>query len=118
MPDATRGYIKSLSKKDLGDVGMGPMVVNTYHLFLAPGMKIIKKVSGIHKFMDWDKPVLFTGFANPTDLHSRYIIPGKHVVFSPLADVHAILQDFDRVEAHLIYNNLGRHTLLTNFISH
>ena len=58
MPDATRGYIKSLSKKDLGDVGMGPMVVNTYHLFLAPGMKIIKKVSGIHKFMDWDKPLL------------------------------------------------------------
>lgn len=58
MPDATRGYIKSLSKKDLNDIGMGPMVVNTYHLFLQPGMEIIKKFKGIHNFMDWDKPLL------------------------------------------------------------
>ena len=58
MPDATRGYIKSLSKKDLDAVGMGPMVVNTYHLYLQPGMKIIKKAGGIHGFMNWDKPLL------------------------------------------------------------
>ncbi len=58
MPDATRGYIKSLSRKDLDSLGMGSMVVNTYHLYLSPGMKIIKKVGGIHKFMNWSKPLL------------------------------------------------------------
>jgi queuine tRNA-ribosyltransferase len=58
MPDATRGYIKSLSKNDLDIIGIVPMVVNTYHLYLQPGMKIIKKAGGIHKFMNWDKPLL------------------------------------------------------------
>lgn len=68
MPDATRGFVKSLGKKDLEEIGVGPMVVNTYHLYLQPGMDIIKKAArfdesntkqgGIHKFMHWDKPLL------------------------------------------------------------
>lgn len=58
MPDATRGYIKSLSIDDLEDVKMEAMVVNTYHLFLQPGMKNIKKAGGVHKFMNWKRPLL------------------------------------------------------------
>ncbi len=58
MPDATRGYLKLLSKDDLRKIKMGPMVVNTYHLYLQPGIQIIKKIGGIHKFMNWDKPLL------------------------------------------------------------
>ena len=58
MPDATRGFVRSLSKDDLEKVKMGPMVVNTYHLYLQPGYKIIKKSGGIHDFMNWDKPLL------------------------------------------------------------
>ena len=52
MPDATRGFVRSLSKDDLEKVKMGPMVVNTYHLYLQPGQKIIKKSGGIHDFMN------------------------------------------------------------------
>jgi queuine tRNA-ribosyltransferase len=58
MPDATRGFVRSLSKGDLEEVKMGPMVVNTYHLYLQPGEKIIKKSGGIHDFMNWQKPLL------------------------------------------------------------
>lgn len=58
MPDATRGFVRSLSEDDLKKINMGPMVVNTYHLYLQPGIKTIKKAGGIHKFMKWDIPLL------------------------------------------------------------
>ncbi len=58
MPDATRGFVKSLSKNDLGLVGVVPMVVNTYHLFLNPGMELIRHAGGVHSFMHWDGPLL------------------------------------------------------------
>ncbi len=45
MPDATRGFIKTLSNSDLDNLKMGPMVVNTYHLYLQPGLKKIKKAA-------------------------------------------------------------------------
>jgi queuine tRNA-ribosyltransferase len=58
LPDATRGYIKTLSNSDLEKLKMGPMVVNTYHLYLQPGLKKIKKSGGIHNFMGWKGPLL------------------------------------------------------------
>ena len=58
MPDATRGFVRSLSRNDLEKIGMGPMVVNTYHLYLQPGTEIIKKAGDIHGFMNWQKPLL------------------------------------------------------------
>lgn len=58
MPDATRGFVKFLSKKDLETIGMGPMVINTFHLYLQPGMETVRKAGGIHTFMDWHKPLL------------------------------------------------------------
>lgn len=58
MPDATRGFVRSLSKNDLEKIGMGPMVVNTYHLYLQPGTEMIKKAGGVHSFMNWQKPLL------------------------------------------------------------
>ena len=58
MPDATRGFIKLLDNNELNKVGVKPIVVNTFHLYLQPGLKIIKRAGGIHKFMDWDGPLL------------------------------------------------------------
>lgn len=58
MPDATRGFIKTLGAQDLANLKMGPMVVNTLHLYLQPGVKVIKKAGGIHKFMGWAGPLL------------------------------------------------------------
>jgi len=58
MPDATRGFIKTLSGTDLNNIGLGAMVVNAYHLYLQPGLEIIKIIGGIHKFMGWPGPLL------------------------------------------------------------
>lgn len=58
MPDATRGFVRSLGNEDLEKVKIGPMVVNTYHLYLKPGMETIKKSGGINKFMNWNYPLL------------------------------------------------------------
>lgn len=58
MPDATRGFLKSLNIKDIKDTGTKAMVVNTFHLYLQPGIKIIKQAGGIHRFMNWSGPLL------------------------------------------------------------
>lgn len=58
MPDATRGVVKTLSIEDVKKTGTQAMVVNTFHLYLQPGINIIKKAGGIHKFMNWDGPLL------------------------------------------------------------
>src|SRR6056297_1948917 len=66
MPDATRGFVKLLSNQEVEAVGVRAIVVNTFHLYLYPGLPVIKKADtrkrnykkGIHKFMNWDGLVL------------------------------------------------------------
>lgn len=58
MPDATRGFIKLSSGEEIVATGTKAMVVNTFHLYLQPGIETIKKAGGIHKFMAWDGPLL------------------------------------------------------------
>ena len=58
MPDATRGFVRSIDNKILEDLGLEAILINTYHLFLNPGMKIIKKAGDAHDFMNWEKPLL------------------------------------------------------------
>jgi queuine tRNA-ribosyltransferase len=58
MPDATKGFVRSLNNSDLEKAGVVSMVVNTYHLYLKPGMEVIRKAEGIHNFMGWQKPLL------------------------------------------------------------
>lgn len=58
MPDATRGSVRGVSREDLESAGIGPMVVNTYHLMLQPGADFIGEAGGVHRFMGWDKPIL------------------------------------------------------------
>ncbi len=53
MPDATRGFVKSIDNKELAAVGTEAMVINALHLYLQPTIKIIKKAGGVHKFMNW-----------------------------------------------------------------
>ncbi len=58
MPDATRGVIKHLSFSELSQLGLTCLVANTFHLFLRPGTKLIKRAGGLHDFIDWHKPIL------------------------------------------------------------
>lgn len=58
MPDATRAFIKLSSTDEVLTTKTKAMVINTFHLYLQPGLETIKKAGGIHKFMAWDGPLL------------------------------------------------------------
>ncbi|KKR07253.1 MAG: Queuine tRNA-ribosyltransferase [Parcubacteria group bacterium GW2011_GWC2_39_14] len=58
MPIATKGGVKSITIEDMEKLQPGILLSNTYHLMLRPGEKEIKKLGGLHKFMNWDKPIL------------------------------------------------------------
>lgn len=58
MPIATRGAVKNLTSEELKNLDAEIILGNTYHLFLRPGEKLIKKAGGLQKFMSWNKPIL------------------------------------------------------------
>lgn len=58
MPDATRGFVKLTDNEAVARTGTKALVVNTLHLYLQPGLKIIAKAGGLHKFMNWSGPLL------------------------------------------------------------
>jgi len=58
MPVGTHATIKGLYPKDVEEAGAQIMLSNTYHLFLRPGMEVIRKAGGLHKFISWKKPIL------------------------------------------------------------
>ena len=59
MPVGTLATVKSMSPEELkNDVKAQIILSNTYHLYLRPGHDIVKEAGGLHKFMNWDKPIL------------------------------------------------------------
>jgi len=58
MPVGTRATVKSLSPDELKEIKAQIILSNTYHLYLRPGEELIKKAGGLHKFMNWDRPIL------------------------------------------------------------
>ncbi len=58
MPIATRGSVKSLDNKDFADLKNQIILGNTYHLYLRPGLDVIKNAGGLHEFMNWQGPIL------------------------------------------------------------
>ncbi|MFK7825527.1 MAG: tRNA guanosine(34) transglycosylase Tgt [Oligoflexales bacterium] len=58
MPVGTVGSVKTLVPQDLIDMDAQIILGNTYHLFLRPGLEVIKHFGGLHKFTGWDKPML------------------------------------------------------------
>ena len=58
MPVGTLGTIKGIFVDDIINTGTQIILGNTYHLMIRPGIKIIEKFNGLHKFMNWDKPIL------------------------------------------------------------
>ncbi|MFA4842353.1 MAG: tRNA guanosine(34) transglycosylase Tgt [Candidatus Omnitrophota bacterium] len=58
MPVGTQGTVKGISPQDLKDCGAEIIISNAYHLFLRPGIEVIKETGGLHKFMGWPKAVL------------------------------------------------------------
>ena len=58
MPVGTLATVKGITSKQLTSTGSEMILSNTFHLHLQPGEEIVKEAGGIHKFMNWDKPIL------------------------------------------------------------
>lgn len=58
MPVGTLATVKTLSPEELHQMGAGVILANTYHLSIRPGEDIVAKAGGLHKFMNWDGPIL------------------------------------------------------------
>jgi queuine tRNA-ribosyltransferase len=58
MPIATQGSVKAVSPRELRELNAPIILGNTYHLFVRPGIDVIKHFGGLHKFMNWDRPIL------------------------------------------------------------
>jgi queuine tRNA-ribosyltransferase len=87
MPVGTAGTVKGIHTRDLKDDVKAQIILgNTYHLYLRPGMDVIEKAGGLHKFNRWDKPIL-------TD-------SGGYQVFS-LGDIRKLTEDGARFQSHI-----------------
>jgi queuine tRNA-ribosyltransferase len=58
MPVGTQGTVKSMLPEEIKDCGAEIILGNTYHLYLRPGHETIKKLGGLHRFMNWPDPIL------------------------------------------------------------
>ena len=58
LPVASQGTVKTLTPEEIKDIGIAMVLANTYHLYLRPGIDVIEKVGGLHKFMGWDGAIL------------------------------------------------------------
>lgn len=58
MPVATRAVVKTLTPEELEDIGAQILLGNTYHLFLRPGVEVIAAIGDLHRFMNWQRPIL------------------------------------------------------------
>jgi queuine tRNA-ribosyltransferase len=58
MPVGTQGSVKGVSSRELHELEAQVILGNTYHLFVRPGLDVIRKCSGLHRFMNWDGPIL------------------------------------------------------------
>src|SRR3989344_5064416 len=85
MPIATKAAVKSLTAEEVKELGSQIILSNTYHNYLRPGVGVIKKMGGLHQFMQTDLPIL-------TD-------SGGYQVFS-LSDFRQVKNDGVRFRSH------------------
>uniref|UniRef100_UPI000A55D922 tRNA guanosine(34) transglycosylase Tgt n=1 Tax=Alkaliphilus transvaalensis TaxID=114628 RepID=UPI000A55D922 len=86
MPVGTQATVKAMTPEELLNMEAQIILSNTYHLYLRPGHQLIKKAGGLHKFMNWHKPIL-------TD-------SGGFQVFS-LGDLRKITEEGVEFRSHL-----------------
>ena len=100
MPVGSQASIKAVTPKDLKEIGVRMVLANTYHLFLRPGIDVVRKLGGLHRFMDWDQAILtdsggFQIFSlsrlrqiTPEGVKFRSHIDGSEHFITPEADIH------------------------------
>jgi queuine tRNA-ribosyltransferase len=58
LPDATRAGVRSVGSDDLRAAGVPALMVNIFHLLRRPGIRVIQRCGGVHRFMDWHGPIM------------------------------------------------------------
>jgi queuine tRNA-ribosyltransferase len=58
MPVGTQATVKAVTPENLLELGAEIILANTYHLFLRPGHELIRELGGLHRFMNWNRPIL------------------------------------------------------------
>ncbi|OPJ56763.1 tRNA guanosine(34) transglycosylase Tgt [Alkalithermobacter paradoxus] len=58
MPVGTQATVKAMTPEALKEINSQIILSNTYHLYMRPGHKLVEKAGGLHKFMNWDRPIL------------------------------------------------------------
>lgn len=86
MAVGTQGSVKAMTPRDLEEIGCQIILANTYHLYLRPGVEVVRELGGLHRFMGWTKPIL-------TD-------SGGYQVFS-LGALRKITEDGVQFQSHL-----------------
>lgn len=87
MPVGTAASVKAVLPSTLEGIGCQILLSNTYHLYLRPGHRTVEKAGGLHKFMNWDKPILTdSGGFQVFSLGSLRKITGDGVTFSSHVD--------------------------------
>ena len=86
MPVGTNATVKTLAPEELKAIGCGIILANTYHLWLRPGEDIVKQAGGLHKFMNYDGPILTDSggyqvfsLAKPKDISDEGVIFKNHL---------------------------------------
>ncbi|RYZ58786.1 MAG: tRNA guanosine(34) transglycosylase Tgt [Proteobacteria bacterium] len=115
MPVGTVGSVKTMVPEDLHGMGAEIILGNTYHLYIRPGLEIIREFGGLHGFVNWQKPILtdsggFQIFSlanqrkiDETGAHFQSHLDGKHIHLTPElaveiqetlgADIHMVLDE-------------------------
>ncbi len=58
MPVGTQATVKGMTPDEMKEVGAEIILSNTYHLYMRPGNELIREAGGLHRFMNWDRPIL------------------------------------------------------------
>ena len=106
MPVGTQATVKGMLPKDLKEIGSQIILSNTYHLYMRPGDELIARAGGLHKFMNWDRPILTdSGGFQVFSLASLNKITDDGVTFS--SHVDGSRHTFTPELAMKIQHNLG-----------
>jgi queuine tRNA-ribosyltransferase len=111
MPIGTAGAVKGILPEQLRDLGAEMILANTYHFVIRPGVEVVEKVGGLHRFMAWDGPILTdSGGYQVFSLASLTRIDDQGVEFSSHVDGRRIYLDAE--SATRIQNRLGADVIM------
>ena len=111
MPVGTQASVKGVLPRDLKEIGSQIILSNTYHLYMRPGDELIARAGGLHKFMNWDRPILTdSGGFQVFSLASLNKITDEGVTFS--SHVDGSRHTFTPELAMRIQHNLGSDVIM------